>query len=48
MVDRLRQLWEELGVGGIVLKPNPGGPIPVERVMRSRRTLAHEVVPALR
>ena len=29
-------------------EPNPGGLIPVERVMRSRRTLAHEVMPALR
>jgi alkanesulfonate monooxygenase SsuD/methylene tetrahydromethanopterin reductase-like flavin-dependent oxidoreductase (luciferase family) len=48
VIDRLRQLREELGLDGIVAELNPGGLIPPELETLSLRILAHEVVPALR
>ena len=48
LVDRLRQLRDELGLEGIVAELNAGGLIPPERVMRSLRLLTHEVMPALK
>jgi len=48
LVDRLRQLREELGLDGIVAELNPGGLIPLERVKRSLEILAHEVMPVLK
>jgi alkanesulfonate monooxygenase SsuD/methylene tetrahydromethanopterin reductase-like flavin-dependent oxidoreductase (luciferase family) len=46
VIDRLRQLQEELGLDGIVAELNPGGLIPAEFETRSLRLLAHEVIPA--
>jgi alkanesulfonate monooxygenase SsuD/methylene tetrahydromethanopterin reductase-like flavin-dependent oxidoreductase (luciferase family) len=46
VIDRLRQLQEELGLDGIVAELNPGGLIPAELETRSLRLLAHEVIPA--
>jgi alkanesulfonate monooxygenase SsuD/methylene tetrahydromethanopterin reductase-like flavin-dependent oxidoreductase (luciferase family) len=48
LVDRLRQLGEELGLTGVVAELNPGGLLPVEPMHRTLRILTHEVIPALR
>jgi alkanesulfonate monooxygenase SsuD/methylene tetrahydromethanopterin reductase-like flavin-dependent oxidoreductase (luciferase family) len=48
VIDRLKQLQEELGLDGIVAELNPGGLIPPELETRSLQILAREVVPALR
>jgi alkanesulfonate monooxygenase SsuD/methylene tetrahydromethanopterin reductase-like flavin-dependent oxidoreductase (luciferase family) len=48
LVDRLRQLQEELGLRGIVAELNPGGRLPLDQVTRSLRILSHEVMPAFR
>jgi alkanesulfonate monooxygenase SsuD/methylene tetrahydromethanopterin reductase-like flavin-dependent oxidoreductase (luciferase family) len=48
VVERLRQLQEELGLDGIVAELNPGGLIPPELETRSLQILAREVIPALR
>jgi len=47
VVDRLRQLEEQLGIDGIVAELNPGGLIPTELETRSLRILAEDVLPAL-
>jgi alkanesulfonate monooxygenase SsuD/methylene tetrahydromethanopterin reductase-like flavin-dependent oxidoreductase (luciferase family) len=47
VVERLRQLQDELGLDGIVAELNPGGLIPPALETRSMELLAREVVPAL-
>jgi alkanesulfonate monooxygenase SsuD/methylene tetrahydromethanopterin reductase-like flavin-dependent oxidoreductase (luciferase family) len=48
VIERLKQLREELGIDGIVAEMNPGGRIPAELETRSMRLLAEEVIPAFR
>ena len=48
VVDRLRQLRDELGLYGVIMEPNVGGRIPLERVLTSIRLYAQEVAPRLR
>jgi alkanesulfonate monooxygenase SsuD/methylene tetrahydromethanopterin reductase-like flavin-dependent oxidoreductase (luciferase family) len=48
VVDRLKELRDELGLDGVVAELNPGGLIPAELEARSLRLLAHDVLPALR
>src|SRR6266446_4946949 len=48
VVDRLRQLREELGLSGVIMESNVGGRIPLERVLTSIRLYAQEVAPRLR
>jgi alkanesulfonate monooxygenase SsuD/methylene tetrahydromethanopterin reductase-like flavin-dependent oxidoreductase (luciferase family) len=48
VVDRLRQLRDELGLSGVIMESNVGGRIPLERVLRSIRLYAEEVAPRLR
>jgi alkanesulfonate monooxygenase SsuD/methylene tetrahydromethanopterin reductase-like flavin-dependent oxidoreductase (luciferase family) len=48
LVTRLRDLREQLRLDGIIVEPNPGGRIPLDRMMRSLKILAAEVAPALR
>ena len=48
VIDRLKQLREELELDGIVAELNPGGLIPPELEMRSFEILANKVAPALR
>jgi alkanesulfonate monooxygenase SsuD/methylene tetrahydromethanopterin reductase-like flavin-dependent oxidoreductase (luciferase family) len=48
LIDRLAQLREELVLTGIVAELNPGGLLPMERMQRTLRILAHEVIPAFR
>ena len=48
VVDRLRQLRDELGLAGVIIESNVGGRIPLERVLHSIRLYAQEVAPRLR
>jgi alkanesulfonate monooxygenase SsuD/methylene tetrahydromethanopterin reductase-like flavin-dependent oxidoreductase (luciferase family) len=48
VVDRLRQLRDELGLSGVIAESNVGGRIPLERVLTSIRLYAEEVAPRLR
>jgi alkanesulfonate monooxygenase SsuD/methylene tetrahydromethanopterin reductase-like flavin-dependent oxidoreductase (luciferase family) len=48
VIERLRELQDELGLDGIVAELNPGGLIPPALETRSLELLAREVVPALR
>ena len=48
VIDRLRELGDELGIDGIIAEPNAGGRIPPELEMRSLELLAREVIPAFR
>jgi alkanesulfonate monooxygenase SsuD/methylene tetrahydromethanopterin reductase-like flavin-dependent oxidoreductase (luciferase family) len=48
VVDRLRQLRDELGVSGVIAESNVGGRVPLERVLTSIRLYAQEVAPRLR
>jgi alkanesulfonate monooxygenase SsuD/methylene tetrahydromethanopterin reductase-like flavin-dependent oxidoreductase (luciferase family) len=48
LVNRLRELREQLHLDGIIVEPNPGGRIPVDGMMKSLELLAKEVAPALR
>jgi len=48
VVDRLRQLRDELGLSGVIAETNVGGRIPLERVLRSIHLYAEEVAPRLR
>jgi alkanesulfonate monooxygenase SsuD/methylene tetrahydromethanopterin reductase-like flavin-dependent oxidoreductase (luciferase family) len=47
VVERLAQLRDDLGLTGVMVEPNVGGHIPVDRVMNSLRLFAREVVPSL-
>jgi alkanesulfonate monooxygenase SsuD/methylene tetrahydromethanopterin reductase-like flavin-dependent oxidoreductase (luciferase family) len=48
VVDRLRELRDQLGLAGVIIEPNVGGRIPLERVLKSIRLYADEVAPRLR
>jgi hypothetical protein len=48
LIERLRQLQDELGLDGIVAEMNAGSRIPVEQVKRSLHILTHEVMPAFK
>jgi alkanesulfonate monooxygenase SsuD/methylene tetrahydromethanopterin reductase-like flavin-dependent oxidoreductase (luciferase family) len=48
VVERLTQWRDQLGLSGIIMEPNVGGKIPLERVLRSIRLYAKEVAPRLR
>jgi alkanesulfonate monooxygenase SsuD/methylene tetrahydromethanopterin reductase-like flavin-dependent oxidoreductase (luciferase family) len=48
LAGRLGRLRDELGLDGMILELNPGGLLPMDRMRRTLRILAHEVIPALR
>ena len=48
LIDRFRELREDLGLTGLVAELNPGGLLPVEPMHRTLRILTHEVMPAFR
>ena len=48
VVDRLKEIIEELGLSGVIAEMNVGGLIPKDRLMSSLRLFSREVVPALR
>lgn len=48
VVDRLRQLRDELGLAGVIMESNVGGRISLDRVLTSIRLYAQEVAPRLR
>jgi len=48
VIDRLKQLREELGLDGIIAELNPGGLIPLELERRSFQLLTHDVMPAFK
>jgi alkanesulfonate monooxygenase SsuD/methylene tetrahydromethanopterin reductase-like flavin-dependent oxidoreductase (luciferase family) len=48
LVDRLRELKDELGLTGIAAELNPGGLLPFGQEMRSLEILTQQVMPALK
>jgi alkanesulfonate monooxygenase SsuD/methylene tetrahydromethanopterin reductase-like flavin-dependent oxidoreductase (luciferase family) len=48
LVDRLRELKEELTLTGIAAELNPGGLLPLERELRSLEIMTHQVMPAFK
>jgi alkanesulfonate monooxygenase SsuD/methylene tetrahydromethanopterin reductase-like flavin-dependent oxidoreductase (luciferase family) len=48
VAERLRTLQQTLGLAGIIIEPNVGADIPLDRVTRSMHLFAREVVPQLR
>ena len=48
LVDRLRQLKEELTLTGIAAELNPGGNLSAEREMRTLQILTQQVRPAFK
>jgi alkanesulfonate monooxygenase SsuD/methylene tetrahydromethanopterin reductase-like flavin-dependent oxidoreductase (luciferase family) len=48
LIDRIRELREDLGLTGLVAELNPGGLLPVEPMHRTLRILTDEVIPAFR
>jgi len=42
------RLKAELGLDGFIVELNPGGLLPMDRMLRTLRILTHEVMPALR
>jgi hypothetical protein len=48
LIDRLRQLRNELGVTGIAAELNPGGLLPIAQEMRSLQILTQQVMPAFK
>jgi alkanesulfonate monooxygenase SsuD/methylene tetrahydromethanopterin reductase-like flavin-dependent oxidoreductase (luciferase family) len=48
LVDRLREIGEELGLNGIVAELNPGGMLSMPQVLQSLRIIVDEVLPALK
>jgi alkanesulfonate monooxygenase SsuD/methylene tetrahydromethanopterin reductase-like flavin-dependent oxidoreductase (luciferase family) len=48
VVDRLREIRDDLGVSGFIAETNVGGRIPIEQVLTSIRLYAEEVAPRLR
>lgn len=48
VAQRLSHLTDELELSGIIVEPNVGGGVPREKVERSVRLFAEEVVPRLR
>jgi len=47
LVKRLRQLQDQLHLDGVIVEPNPGGGIPLPKMMKSLELLAREIAPAL-
>jgi alkanesulfonate monooxygenase SsuD/methylene tetrahydromethanopterin reductase-like flavin-dependent oxidoreductase (luciferase family) len=48
VVDRLKELENELGIDGILFELNFGAAIPAETMMRSLKLICHEVMPKFR
>jgi alkanesulfonate monooxygenase SsuD/methylene tetrahydromethanopterin reductase-like flavin-dependent oxidoreductase (luciferase family) len=48
LIDRLRELKEELGLTGIAAELNPGGLLPFDREMRSLEILTQQAMPAFK
>lgn len=48
VTERLMEIRDQLGITGVIMEPNLGGTVPVERVQNSVRLYAEEVAPALR
>ena len=48
VIDRLKQLREQLGIDGIVTELNPGGLIPLDLERRSLQLLTRDVIPAFK
>lgn len=48
LIDRFKQLEEELGIDGVVVELNAGGLIPAEHVKRSLHILTHDVMPVFK
>jgi alkanesulfonate monooxygenase SsuD/methylene tetrahydromethanopterin reductase-like flavin-dependent oxidoreductase (luciferase family) len=48
VVDRLRELRDQLGLSGVIAESNVGGRIPLDQVLNSIRLYAQEVAPRLR
>jgi alkanesulfonate monooxygenase SsuD/methylene tetrahydromethanopterin reductase-like flavin-dependent oxidoreductase (luciferase family) len=48
VVDRLKQVQEELGLDGILAELNPGSLIPHQQVMTALRLLCEQVIPAFK
>ena len=48
VAERLTEIRDQLGLTGVIMEPNLGGTVPVERVQNSVRLYAEEVAPALR
>ena len=48
LIDRLKELQEQLGLDGIIVEPNPASLIPPEYVSRSLRIVARDVMPAFK
>ena len=48
VIDRLKELRDDLGLSGVVAELNPGGLIPRELEKRSLQILAQQVIPALK
>ena len=48
VVERLEQWREQLGLSGVIMEPNVGGRMPLDRVLSSIRLYAQEVAPRLR
>jgi hypothetical protein len=46
--ERLGRLTSELGLDGFIVELNPGGLLPMDRMLRTLRILTHEVMPALK
>ena len=46
--ERLGELTSSLGLDGFIVELNPGGLLPMDRMLRTLRILTHEVLPALR
>ncbi len=48
LVERLGALRDELGLNGILVELNPGGLLPMDRMLRTLHIVTHEVMPALK
>jgi alkanesulfonate monooxygenase SsuD/methylene tetrahydromethanopterin reductase-like flavin-dependent oxidoreductase (luciferase family) len=48
VIDRLKQVQEELGLDGILAELNPGSLIPHPQVMTALRLLCEQVIPAFK
>jgi hypothetical protein len=48
LVERLGMRKAELGLDGFIVELNPGGLLPMDRMLRTLRILTHEVLPKLR
>jgi alkanesulfonate monooxygenase SsuD/methylene tetrahydromethanopterin reductase-like flavin-dependent oxidoreductase (luciferase family) len=46
--ERLGMLASELGLDGFIVELNPGGLLPMDRMLRTLRILTHDVMPALK